>query len=386
MTQGEEKAGAPDRAGTRRWVRFVRLAVCLVVLAAIWGLVLYGPGAMPDPFFRKTVRAGAGGPDGAWEETFTIAEPVPCLHVRVSVKGAPTPLRLDLDGEGDIWLLRDLRMSPGHASFSCGRNLPAGTYTLRVHETGATGEYSIEIGSRAGVTWWQRLLVACVGVLAFTGGLSLVYLLRTRAGRSSRALAAAPYAFLAVVIAVSSIFLYLLFHEGGHALAAICFGDFDWSRSDFFGFGGSPHSGVKPGVKLASWQRAVQSVAGPMLPLIVAYLLFIGWRSAWGKRVRGERWAVDVLWSFVLFIFLFSGFGPLLPVFGVAPDGDYNGFVQNIPFARWQANAFFIAIAIVNVCLLVPIIAHFERRRRAWFQDLAAKAQQNAGVQGEHDA
>lgn len=332
--------------------------VCFVVVG-----FLLRPSRMPNPLFRKVVARNGSPYSGTWEETFEVEDPIPRFRVQTNLQGHAADLRIDLERRDGLQFLHGFPIERGFTCFSCG-NGARGVYTIRVREDHVTGKYSIEIGGRAGVTRWQKLLVLLVALFAVSGILYFRQRRRIRVGRSAPALAGSRFAFLAIGLGLFVLFFYLLLHEGGHALAAIAFGSFDLSRSDFIGLYGNPHSGVNPEVALADWQKAIQSIAGPLLPILVGYVLIAFWRSRWGTVARGRNVLLDIFWSFTIFTILVSSLGLLIPIIRLSPDGDYSGFVNFIPLARWQADALLLTIVSINVYLLCRIIPHLVKLRR----------------------
>jgi len=161
-----------------------------------------------------------------------------------------------------------------------------------------------------------------------------------------------------VSVVLLVIFTYLLLHEGGHALASICFGNFDWSRSDFLGLAGSPHSGIRLDVELEPWQKAVQSIAGPLLPVLAGWVLFLAWRSARGKRIRFRSRFGDEVLSITILTLAVSSLGLLVPMAGWARDADYSGFIKNVPVGSWQANTALLLVVLTSMLILVSVVRH----------------------------
>lgn len=232
-------------------------------------LFLLSPGLFSRPCFRKVIVRDEPH-SGVWEERFQVDRPARRFQVRTRLRGDAENLRLDLERRDGHQVLGFLPIRKGAARFSCGRDV-RGVYTVRVRETGVVGMYSIEIGTAARVTTWQIFLIVLVSLFFLTGVVSAWLAYRDRGAPVSGRAAAWRLAFLAYVLALLVLFVYLLLHEGGHALASIAFNNFDIRRSDFFGLHGSPHSGVRGAGEIAGWQRAVQSIAGPLLPILAAY-------------------------------------------------------------------------------------------------------------------
>ena len=339
-----------------RWRRFWA-AVCGIMTFLIVLFVLQ-PARMPDPFFRKVVARGSTPHSGTWERNFEVENAIPRFRVQTNLRGSAADLRIDLERENGFQFLHGWPIKKGLSRFSCGKDVAAGFYTIRVREDNVTGKYSIEIGGRAGITRWQKFLMLLVSIFALSGALNLWRRHRSRVGRPIPALAGSRSVFLATGIALFVVLFYLLLHEGGHALAAISFGSFDLSRSDFFGLYGNPHCGFNPKVQLANWQKAIRFIAGPLLPTLVGYILFAFWRTKWGTGLRGKSAIVDLFWSVTIFTIFFSHLGLLIPITRLGSDSDYSGFINHIPFARWQADALLLIVALINVYLLFRIVRH----------------------------
>ncbi len=318
---------------------------------------------MPHSFFHKDVHRDSVH-SGMWQETFITDKVVPQFNVQTNFDGTASQLRLDLFGNNGIGILKGFPINRGQARFQCGRDLPAGVYTVRLQENNVLGSYMIEIGARFGITCWQKFLILLIGLFVASGAIYFWQNHRNITGGRTPILANSRRVLLVASLPLSVLFLYLLFHEGGHALASICFGFFDLSRSDFFGLYGSPHSGIKAGIQLSEWQKAIQAIAGPLLPSLAAYILFAFWRSEWGVQIRRTKSLVDLFSSFCLSALLFAHVGLVLAILRLNHDSDYSGFVDNFPAARWQADAFLLLILLVNGFLLWHVIPHLLKLRR----------------------
>ena len=90
-------------------------------------------------------------------------------------------------------------------------------------------------------------------------------------------------------------------------------------------------------------------------------MLFALWRS---NRIRRTNSLVDLFWSFGLFLLLFAHIGLVIPMLGLGIDSDYSGFIDHIPVANWQGNAFLLFILVVNGSLLRYVIPHLLKLRR----------------------
>ena len=108
-----------------------------------------------------------------------------------------------------------------------------------------------------GITGWHFLSRIWVALVIVSGILAWVYRKSTNAKR--RLLSA--YIFKMFALGLTLIFLYLLFHEGGHAVASSLFGGKGFATSDFWGIHGRPRAGGM-NQNFEPWQKAVTSFAG----------------------------------------------------------------------------------------------------------------------------
>ncbi len=340
-----------------------RIAVAAVLGAAAYVLFGWQMG-MPDAFVQHTVTRIA--PSSQTQDVpFTVAEPLRCLHVHCRLQGSAADLRIGINGSNGLGLLANLPVRPGDTRFRCGDGLPAGGYVLHVTEQDLTGSYAVEIGPGPGVTTWQKAL----GLLALVWLLGGIWYLhgahRVQSGGAVRGLSRARAVFIAASLLGFVLLAYVLAHEGGHALAAAVFGAFDGARSDFFGLGGSPHSGLRRDVQLLAWQAAVVSISGPLLPTLVGWVLFAVGRSARGRAIRSARPILDLFWSFTTAGMLIGQLGCIVPVLGLGYDGDYSGLTDNIGIERWVINGVLLVLAGVNAYLLSRVLPRLLVLRRA---------------------
>lgn len=334
------------------------------------------------PLFSKVVSRGDAPYSGTWAEDFEVRTPTRQFVVHTQMRGQAADLRLDLREKNGPGIVRGAPIPSGSGAFSCARvanDTFQGTFTIRVREQQVTGKYSIEISPQeTGITPWQWFLFLFISLFVLTGAFTAWQYRRIRHGLPTPALLACRLAFLTIGMGLFVLFLYLLLHEGGHALAALSFGSFDLHGSDFFGLRGSPHSGVNPNVLLTPWQRAIHSIAGPLLPVFTAYLLFGFGRSKRGELLRGKSPFVDALWSLATLTLLASALGLLLPVTGLGTDGDYSGFVNSAPVPLWQANLFLLACVLFSAWLVYCTLPELMAAKRRWFGEQPAKPEPRA--------
>ena len=198
------------------------------------------------------------------------------------------------------------------------------------------------------MTGWQIWSRAFVGLLAVSG----VWAGMARKSRNRRRRATSLFMFHHLLLVFVLIFLYLLFHEGGHALAAGLFGGCDWTRSDFWGIHGTPRAGLAAGVSIEPWQRAIFSFAGPMLPTLIGWALFLLWRSRIGKRMRSGYLMVNMYLTAIVCMSVLPFVAIVGCLLGLFSDGDWRGFIENVPGPLWLVKALIWGVLLVNGFIL----------------------------------
>jgi hypothetical protein len=168
--------------------------------------------------------------------------------------------------------------------------------------------------------------------------------------------------FHALLLGFVLAFVYLLFHEGGHALAQIAFGRFDLARSDFWGIHGHPHSGGKMGASLQPWQQTLISCAGPMLPVFAGFGLFVLWFSPPGRKLRGLRPMANLYFSSIVAILVFSEAvcEPAYLLGFISAEGDLVGYAARNGGPVWLVKVCLWSISLISAVILwrvVPEIA-----------------------------
>ena len=332
--------------------------------------------------FQRSVKNVGGDEAESWQETFEVTASAPRFNLHIRSAHEPVHLLFDLNGPDNCKILWDCGIKASDANFQCGRNLPPGSYTLRVREQNRVPEYVITVSTRASFSLWQKFGLLIVALFAS----SLLWFIaqkhsveRKETAKRLAILVLARYCLVLMSLSLSALILYLLLHEGGHAIASLSFGSFDFSRSDFFGIHGSPHAGTSPDVHLPSWQRAIEDIAGPLLPTFAGYIVFALWATAWGRRMRQNNIMTDMFWSCSLFILLFPIIGLFIPMIGISADGDYDGFVKYAPLARWQINTLLSIVVIINAVILCKVVPHLRRLKTQFMSSL--KQEWNRSVQ-----
>jgi hypothetical protein len=160
--------------------------------------------------------------------TFTTGRAVDMLHVAIQPKAKREALSISISGDQGV--IASASVVKAH-SFGLGRDIQPGKYsvTLRQETEGKGGGAIIAAERPVYMTGWQIWSRTYVGLLALSAICSMVW----RRGVNARVPALGVTAFHSLLLGLVLIFVYLLFHEGGHALAQITFGRFDLARSDF---------------------------------------------------------------------------------------------------------------------------------------------------------
>lgn len=233
-------------------------------------------------------------------------------------------------------------------SFSSG-GIPPGTYRAKLkQESGSQGGRVVIAEKQIGLTGWQVLSRAYIGLLVISG----VWTGVACKSKNRRMRAKSFFRFNSLLLVFVLIFIYLLFHEGGHALGSSLFGRYDLTRSDFWGIHGSPHSGIKASVSVEPWQRAIESFGGPMLPTLMGWALFLLWCSRAGKRMRSRRPMVNLYLSAIVGMSVFPFVAVLGCLVGVISGGDWRGFIENVPGPLWLVKALLWCVLLVNGFIL----------------------------------
>jgi hypothetical protein len=240
-------------------------------------------------------------------------------------------LSLTITGENNFLCSFSAITKPMRFSFSPGE-IPPGTYKVVIkQEEGSHGGRVIIAKREIGLTGWQIWSRAYVGILVISG----VWAGLARKSKDKRRRILSSFIFNGLLLGFILILVYLIFHEGGHTLAASIFGQCDWARSDFFGIHGTPRAGLKAGVQVEPWQRAIVSFAGPMLPTLAGWVLFLFWRSRAGSKFRNRNPIVNIYLTAIVGMCVFPFIAVLGYLSGLVSDGDWLGFIENVPWPLW---------------------------------------------------
>jgi hypothetical protein len=292
--------------------------------------------------------------------TFTTTRPAEVFQVGLRKKESDQPLSILITGDhGTVGSFSGVASS----TFGLGRAIQPGTYTVTLRqETGGKGATVVIADEEPEyVTGWQVLHRTYIGLLLFAGLCVVLW----RNEKHSKISAASITAFHSLLLGLVLIFVYLLFHEGGHALAQIAFGRFDFARSDFWGIYGHPHSGSRIGPQQEPWKQLVISCAGPMLPTFVGFALYLLWRSPTGLKARRLRPMVNLYFSAVVAALVFSEAvcEPAYLLGLIDAEGDLIGYVTSIGGRVWLAKVFLWSIFLVSTLILWQVLPEI---RKAW--------------------
>lgn len=296
---------------------------------------------------------------------FTLTQAVDRLEIglRLRAKGEHLSVAV-LDGDKPIFQATLSKAS----RFGGGRDIPAGEYTAVLRqETGTHGGYAV-ISDRVvsqGITGWQVLSRALLALVILSG----VWALLAQNAKSPKQRALSRQIFHTFLLPVVAMFLYLLFHEGGHALGELAFGRFDLARSDFWGIHGSPHSGGKAGPSLAPWQQAVITGGGPMFPTLAGWVLFLLWIIPFARWLREARPLLGLYYGAVLALAIFPSIAVGLHMLGFISDGETGSFIANAPGPTWLVEGCLWIALLVNALILWRVLPYLWRTWKTQFPD-----------------
>jgi hypothetical protein len=295
--------------------------------------------------------------------TFTITRPVETLHVGFRRSERRERFSISISGgEGVVASASGVKAD----SFSFGRGLHPGTYTVTLgQEIKGKGALAVISAERpVYVTGWQIWSRTYLGLLVLSGFCVLL----GRNAESAKTRALSLTAFHSLLLGLVLIFIYLLFHEGGHALAQLYFGCYDFARSDFWGIHGHPHSGGTM-ASLEPWQHTVISCAGPMLPTVAGFAFFLLWGLPIGRKLRSLRPIINLYFSAIVAILVFSEavLGPAYLLGIVTAEGDLVGRVTDAAGPVWLAKGLLWGAFLFSAFILWRAVPELQRAWRAQF-------------------
>ncbi|MBP6965216.1 MAG: hypothetical protein KBC96_12510 [Armatimonadetes bacterium] len=337
-----------------------KLAVAAIALI-VFVLFAFGPGIVYRPATLVHIEADRTGPSRRiiardfrlkeYSREFT-------LSVKSGIDRSDFLVQL-FDGSGTMLVQMSFKPQYNNSfPFNVGRGFAPGRYQLRVVEKGIVGRYSVSLyQGRLPDASPSQLLLVTLGVVISAGCYG--YALRRSGGdRRAPGVRKARYVLGCLLFSFTMIVGYPLVHETGHAIALASFHRLDLRGCDFIGLHGEPHVSWTAGPDLPGWPGAIIGISGPMLPNIVGYLMFAFWLSPLGRRWLARSSARDVFWSGITACMLFAQVGAFAPMSGLVHDGDYSGYIGNIPIPHWQANAFLLLLSTVNAVIIYTIVKH----------------------------
>jgi len=145
-----------------------------------------------------------------------------------------------------------------------------------------------------------------------------------------------------------------------------------------------PHVTGNPSAHLAPWQIAMTAMAGPLLPTLIGYALLVFWVSPSGRRWRTRRPGIDLGGSLLIVILVFPQVvSPVLVLFPHAmPDRDTSLFMENVGQPLWGVRIAIVAVALINLAIVVWVLRCLVLRIRAARRALQGAQRTGAGHYG----
>ncbi|GMW03228.1 MAG: hypothetical protein AMXMBFR84_43620 [Candidatus Hydrogenedentota bacterium] len=297
--------------------------------------------------------------DNHVERSFSTSKAIKHCYVAVRFASRGSPVRLSLRGsngasfEGDV--ADGIRFTWG-SDFS-----PGTTIWMSVVKGHDHPDVTVFVASqpfvRAGLTGWQILILLWIALFIASGIFAWICL----SSPSPKRRILSAYVFKMIALAVGGMFFYLLFHEGGHAVTSEYFGGGGFGRSDIWGIHGSPRAGGSA-EHFKPWQRAVTSFAGPVTPTLIGWLLYLCWRSSFGSAFRSRHAVFDLFHTYLTGFLILPFAVVTLPMMaGLFSDGDWRGFIENVPGARWRAYLLLVVAVILSISIIARLLPHFLR-------------------------
>ncbi len=346
------------------------LSVWAVLRAGNWTRAREIKDLADDAFCVVKLKEG----DAIASGSFTTSQTIEQFRVGVFPEANGEHLRLFFDG-GNRFSYRGAITRPGR--FGVGRNVPPGTYTVTLRQVAGTHGGMVVITDKgpplsAGITAWQIISRTYLGALAICG----IWAFIARRSSNLRQHALATLVFQYALLGFLVVFFFLLCHEGGHALVEIFFGRYDFARSDFWGIHGHPHSGGTTGPALTPRQHGLITGGAVILPTLVAWALFLFWRSF----IRGRRRPIVRLYfsgtiGFLLFLDIIMFGGCLL---GVITESHFDGLVIAMPGPQWFIKTTLWCVLLVSILIYWQVVPEIIRIMKAHYLELR-------GLRQSHD-
>ncbi len=337
--------------------KLIAAAIALIVFV----LFAFGSGIVRRPASLAHVEAVCTRPSSRTiDRDFELDRESPEFTISVRSRTEKTSFLVQLrDGSGKM--LAQMSFLPQYNNsfpFSVNGGFKPGSYRFRIVEQGVVGSYSVSLARGRSDSSPRQLLMVTLALAVSAG--SYGYALRRSGGdRRAPGVLKARYVLGCMLFAFTMLIAYPLIHETGHALVLAYYGRFYLEGTDFIGLHGTPHVSRTAGPSLGVWGEAVMSMAGPMLPNLVGYLMFGTWLIF--RRWFARTSATDVFWSGITACMLFAQVFAFVPMTGLVSDGDYSGYISNIPIPHWQANGLLLLFSVINAAIILAIIKHLVR-------------------------
>lgn len=307
----------------------------------------------PNALCVVELKEGSASASGS----FTTLQTIEQFRVRVCPEANGERLSLSFDA-GNIFQYNGT--IDESEEFGVGRMIPPGTYAVTLRQvTGKHGGIVVILDKATastaptGMTGWQIISRAYLGLLV----ICCIWAFANRKSSNQRRRTSSALAFQYVFLGFFVMFFYLLCHEGGHALAEISFGRYDFAKSDFWGIHGHPHSGGTAGPALEPWQHNIITSGAVIVPTLAAWALFVVW-WLWLRRRRNPivRLYCSVTVGMLNLLYVIIAGGVLL---GILSNGHFDAFVACIPGPQWLSKVIpwgFILICIFILWQILPEI------------------------------
>ena len=329
----------------------------------------------PDALCVVELEKGIASASG----TFTTSQTIEQFRVRVCPEANRERLTLCFDvGNFTGTFTRS-------QEFGVGRMIPPGTYEVTLRQVKGEHGGIVVILDKAtasaaptGTTRWQIISRAYLGLLVICG----IWAFANRKSSNQRRRASSALAFQYVFAGFFVMFVYLLCHEGGHALGEISFGRYDFAKSDFWGIRGRPHSGGIAGPALEPWQQNLITGGAVIVPVLVAWVLFVLW-WLWlrGRRNQLVRFYCCVTAGVLNLQYVIVGGGAL---FGIINSGHFDAFVACMPGPQRFAKALPWICLLVCIFMLWRIVPEITRILKAQLPGILKTDQSQESNESNH--
>jgi uncharacterized membrane protein len=123
------------------------------------------------------------------------------------------------------------------------------------------------------------------------------------------------------------------------------------------------------GPALQPWQHAAISGGGILVPTIAGWVLYLVWIFPIGRRLRDTSPILSLYYGVVLAMALFPSIALAGCQLGVMVDGDWYGFITNVPGPTWLVKGLLWGIVLVNAGILWRVVPEFLRTWKNQFPD-----------------